>query len=181
VEDKTGGFAIWVTGLPGAGKSTIVRALVAQLTSQAVDVEVLESDILRQILTPRPQFDEEERQNFYRAMVFIGVLLTTHGVCVIFDATANRRAYRDEARKQISKFMEVFVACPLEVCIRRDPKGIYQKAREGAAKLVPGLQVPYEAPEHPDVTIRADVETPEASAQKIVSKLTEKNFIQRGF
>ena len=96
---------------------------------------------------------------------------------MIFDATANRRAYRDEARKQISRFLEVWVDCPLEVCIRRDPKGIYRKAREGAAAMVPGVQVDYEAPESPDVIVRGDQETPDAGARKIISKLLEEQFI----
>src|SRR5262249_31565144 len=106
--------------------------------------------------------------------------LTAHGVSVIFDATANRRAYRDEARKQISRFLEVFVDCPLEVCIRRDRKGTYRKAQEGTATIVPGLQVSYEAPEIRAVIIRGEVEAREAAAGRIVSKLVERKFIGAG-
>jgi len=180
VEHKPPAFAVWITGLPASGKSTIASALRDQLTSREIDVAVLESDTLRRILTPSPRYDEEERENFYRAMVYVGILLTEHGVPVIFDATANRRAYRDEAREQISRFLEVFVDCPLEVCIRRDRKGTYRKAQEGTATIVPGLQVPYEAPENADVIMRGDVETPEAAARKIVSKLLETKFIAAG-
>jgi len=176
VEPKTSAFAIWITGLPASGKSTIAAALCTQLASRAIDVAVLESDTLRRIFTPSPRYDEEERQNFYRALVYVGILLTAHGVPVIFDATANRRAYRDEARKQISRFLEVWVDCPLEVCIRRDPKGIYRKAKEGAASIVPGLQASYEPPEKPDVIVRSG-DTPEAGARTIISKLLEKEFI----
>jgi adenylylsulfate kinase len=140
-------FAVWVTDLPASGKSTIVAALTAQLTARGVDVAVLESDALRQILTPRPHYDEDERDTFYRQMVYLGALLTRHGVPVIFDATANRHIYRDRAQQQISKFLEVYVDCPLETCMARDSKGIYRKAREGAANTVPGLQAAYEPPE----------------------------------
>ena len=104
---------------------------------KGIDVAVLESDVLRRILTVRPQYDEQERETFYRQMVYVGTLLTQHGVPVIFDATANRRAYRDQARSQIPRFIEVYVNSPLEVCIARDPKGISEGPR-GRSDSVPG-------------------------------------------
>src|SRR5579859_6443270 len=110
-------FAIWMTGLPSSGKSTITRALVEQLKQQAVDVAVLESDALRTVITPHPSYSEEERDTFYSAMAFIGALLVTHGVPVIFDATANRHRYRDAARRAIARFIEVYVDSPLETCV----------------------------------------------------------------
>ena len=146
-------FALWVTGLPASGKSTITRAIVGELTSRAVDVAVLESDRLRLVLTPHPTYSDDERDTFYRSMVYIGSLLVAHGVPVIFDATANRRAYRTAARSAIERFLEVYVECPLEVCVTRDPKGIYRKARSGGAATVPGLQASYELPEQPDVVV----------------------------
>src|SRR5579862_9888474 len=99
-------FAVWITGLPASGKSTITANLAAQLQARGVDVAVLESDELRMIFTPRPHYDPEERDTFYRQMVYLGVLLNKHGVPIIFDATANRRVYRDSARQQIPKFVE---------------------------------------------------------------------------
>ena len=93
-------FAIWVTGLPASGKSTLVTSLKTQFEKRGIDVAVLESDVLRRIFTVRPQYDEQEREAFYRQMVYIGTLLTQHGVPVIFDATANRRRYRDQARSR---------------------------------------------------------------------------------
>jgi adenylylsulfate kinase len=85
---------------------------------------------------------------FYGSLAFIGRVLIEHGISVIFDATANRRSYRSRAREHISRFVEVFVDCPLEVCASRDPKGIYRMAREGKTSHVPGLQASYEPPEH---------------------------------
>lgn len=175
--DKAQAFAIWVTGLPASGKSTIVRALTSALASRKIDVAVLESDVLRSVLTPHPRYDEEERTTFYRQLVYVGVLLTKHGVPVIFDATANRRTYRDEAREQIPRFLEVYVECPLATCISRDPKGVYRAGREGKAAIVPGLQEPYEPPINADVVVRADSELPEMAAERIVSKLIEKHFV----
>jgi len=171
------GFAVWITGLPASGKSTIVASLTAQLAARGVDVAVLESDLLRQIFTPHPRYDEEERDNFYRQMAYVGILLTQHGVPVIFDATANRRIYRDRVRQQIAKFLEVYVDCPLTICISRDPKGIYRAARMGTANAVPGLQAVYEPPQEPDLVVRGDEEAPEVAAQRIVAKLVEKEYV----
>ena len=170
-------FAVWVTGLPASGKSTLVSSLKAQLADRGIDVAVLESDALRQILTVRPHYDEQGREAFYRQMVYIGALLTKHGVPVIFDATANQRRYRDAAREQIPRFMEVYVECPLEICIARDPKGIYRKAREGEANTVPGLQSAYEPPEQPEVVVDCLQERPEIAALRVITKLAEKSYI----
>ena len=102
-------FAVWITGLPASGKSTLVKVLKAQLAERGVNAAVLESDVLREIFTVEPRYDEQGREAFYRQMVYIGTLLTQHGVPVIFDATANRRSYRDQARKEIPHFIEVYV------------------------------------------------------------------------
>ena len=170
-------FAIWVTGLPASGKSTIVKALTRVLAARGVDVAVLESDVLRAVFTPDPRYDEEERNTFYRQLVYMGTLLAKHGVPVIFDATGSKRMYRDHAREQIPRFLEVYIECPLEVCMARDPKGIYRAGREGTATVVPGLQDPYESPVNPDVVVHGDSEAPETAAQRIVSKLIERNFV----
>jgi adenylylsulfate kinase len=173
----TNPFAVWVTGLPASGKSTLVAALKTQLAIRGVDVAVLESDVLREILTPHSRYDEEERELFYRQMTYIGTLLIEHGVPVIFDATANRQCYRNEARGKISQFLEVYVDCPLEVCIARDPKGIYRKGREGASETVPGLQAVYEPPESPDVVVHSDREAPEGGAHRVIAKLAARGYL----
>jgi adenylylsulfate kinase len=170
-------FAVWITGLPASGKSTIAAKLVAQLTARGVDVALLESDELRKIFTPRARYDAEERDTFYRQVVYVGVLLTRHGVPVVFDATANRRLYRCWAREQIPKFVEAYVECPLTTCIARDPKGIYRQAREGKATTVPGLQSAYEAPEKPEIVLYGDRGAPEDEARKVVTRLAELGYM----
>lgn len=151
------GWAVWITGLPASGKSTIARALQAKLEGMAGSVQVLESDALRKILTPHPHYTPEERETFYNAMIHIGVLLISNGVNVIFDATANRRRWRNGARERIPRFIEVYVNTPLEVCVKRDPKGIYKKASEGGASTVPGAQETYEPPKAPEVRVEGTV------------------------
>lgn len=170
-------FGVWITGFPASGKSTIAAKLRVQLNERGVDVAVLESDELRKIFTPSPRYDSEERDMFYRQMVYVGVLLMKHGVPVIFDATANRRVYREWARQEIPKFVEVYIDCPLATCMARDPKGIYRRGREGEAQAVPGLQAAYEAPENPEIVLRGDREAPDDAARRIVTKLAQMGCI----
>ena len=130
-------FGIWITGLPASGKSTIVKALRPQLEALDLTVEVLESDEVRRLLTPKATYTAEERDVFYRALAFTGQRLIEHGVTVVFDATASRQAYRDLARGMIPRFLEVAVECPLEVCMRRDPQS--QSAAFAVNARVPSL------------------------------------------
>jgi adenylylsulfate kinase len=167
---------VWVTGLPASGKSTLVTELVSQLGALGIQPAVLESDELRRVFTPHAHY-EDDRDVFYRQLTYVGVLLTRHGVPVIFDATANRRFYRDAARQEIPNFLEVYVACPLSTCVGRDPKGIYRKAREGTAIAVPGVQAVYEPPEAPEIIVDGGEENPEDAARRIVAELCEKQFV----
>jgi adenylylsulfate kinase len=171
-------FAVWITGLPASGKSTVADFLNTLLAKRGVDTAVLESDVLRKVFTPEARYGEVERDLFYRQMIFVGSILTRHGVPVIFDATANRRVYRDAARKEIPRFVEVFVDCPLEICMERDPKGIYRTTREGGTGSVPGIEVPYEPPQNPEIVVRGDRDDPATATRRIAAKLVEKGYLQ---
>jgi len=170
------GFAIWITGIPASGKSSITRELVGLLNKQGIVPAVLGSDDLRSILTPYPTFNPEERDRFYLQMARIGEMLCQQGIPVIFDATANRRTYRDHARSHIPSFLEVLVECPLELCRTRDPKGIYAAADQGKALSVPGIQTPFEQPLKPDIVIDGRTD-PRINAAFIVQKLKDRNDI----
>jgi adenylylsulfate kinase len=174
--EKQKGFAVWITGLPASGKSAVAAELARQMRDAGIRVVVLESDVMRKVFSTEPQYDERDREYFYGSLAFIGRVLVDEGIAVIFDATANRRVYRDRARKQIERFVEVFVDCPIEVCMQRDPKGIYRKAREGSATHVPGLQTPYEPPVNPDLVIRGDRDDPADSARRIMGLLEAKDI-----
>jgi adenylylsulfate kinase len=173
-------FAIWLTGLPASGKSTIVAALIPQLQSLGRPVEVLESDAVRLVLTPTPTYSREERDLFYRALAFMGARLAAHGVTVIFDATANRRAYRDFARSLIPQFIEVAVECPLELAMQRDYKGTYQRGRRGESSTVPGLQEPYDAPANPEVRIDTTKISATEAAEMILKMVKGKFLLHIG-
>jgi adenylylsulfate kinase len=167
-------FAIWLTGLPASGKSTIVAELKPQLEALGLVVEVLESDEVRRVLTPTATYSDAERDLFYRALVFTGQKLVSHGVAVVFDATASRRAYRDFARSVIPRFIEVSVECPLATCMERDKKGTYLKGRRGDSLTVPGLQSPYEAPTKPDLRIDSTTATSSDAARQILDLVKAK-------
>lgn len=170
-------FAVWLTGLPASGKSTIARELATQLEALGYTVEVLESDAVRQALTPHPTYSREERDLFYRALAFMGARLVAHGVTVIFDATASKRAYRDFARSLIPKFIEVAVECPLGLAMERDYKGTYQRGQRGESSTVPGLQDPYEAPLNPELRLDTTKISAKEAARKVVNLvMTKKTF-----
>lgn len=161
-------FAVWLTGLSGSGKSAIARELVRLLHERGMDVAVLESDVMRTQLTPFPRYDDAERDFFYGALADIGAAVVAKGRPVLFDATANRRRYREAARSRIGRFCEVYVDTPLEVCRARDPKGLYRKP--GIATL-PGAQVPYEPPLAPELVVHGDRGAPADSAARILAQL----------
>ena len=166
------GFAVWITGIPASGKSSIARELVKKLALRGVSAVVLESDEMRTILTPVPTYDEKERDAFYRSLAQIGGVITRNGVPVIFDATAHKRAYREFARSLIPHFVEAYVKCPLEICMKRDPKGIYARAAAGKTGTVPGIQATYEPPHNPDITMDGR-NPPETSADAVVNTLKQ--------
>ncbi len=171
------GFAIWITGLPASGKSTIARGLKPQIEASGMTVEVLESDEVRRMLTPEATYSQAERDLFYRALALMGAKLVAHGVTVIFDATASRREYRDFARALIPRFIEVAVECPLETCMQRDYKGTYQRGQRGESSTVPGLQEPYEAPLRPDLIIDTTKMQVDAAVKPILALVKERMLL----
>ncbi len=177
------GWCVWVTGLPGSGKSVVSKALIRLLEQKGIRAQLLSSDALRKVLTPKPTYTLEERDIVYSTLVYIAELLTRNGVNVVIDATGNLRRYRENARWHIPKFIEAYLECPLEVCMQREskrrkthhaPKQIYTRALEGKAPTVPGVGQPYEPPTNPEITIDATKHTPEQAAEKILETLTKK-------
>jgi len=172
-------FAVWLTGLPASGKSTVARALAAELSGKGIRAAILESDAVRREITPNANYYDAERDAFYATVAFLARVLVMHGVPVIVDATANRRTYRDRARAAIPRFVEAHIRCPLAVCQARDPKGIYRGGAEGTTKNVPGVSAPYEPPLLPEVVVDGERDDPAVAAHRIVSALEEKGFLPR--
>jgi adenylylsulfate kinase len=170
-------FAVWLTGLSGSGKSAIARELLARLHARGLRAAVLESDVLRTQLTPHPRYDEAERDFFYGALARLGAELVAGGRPVIFDATANRRRYRDAARSAIARFAEVYVDTPLEVCRARDVKGLNRAAQAGGSTTLPGAQAPYEAPAAPELVVHGERGSPGECAEAVLAWLRARGWI----
>ena len=171
-------FCLWITGLPGSGKSTIGRELEQILIESGIKVITLSLDQIRKILTPEPEYTDQERELVYRSLVLMAQLMVEHSdKNVIIDATANRRRFRDLARQLIPEFAEVYVKCPLEICQARETsrngqnveKNLYKKAKADQLEgKLPGVSTSYEAPEDPEVQVLSNRLRPHESAKIIM-------------
>jgi adenylylsulfate kinase len=152
-------IVIWLTGIPGSGKSTLTE----ETKKRHPDFIVLRMDDIRKIVTPEPTYSAEERDMAYRCLVYTASALVKNGHSVIIDATGNLRKWRDMARQLIPRYGEVYLKCPVELCMLRErerlqthgaPRDIYKKGEAGWP--VPGISAPYEEPLNPELLIEAD-------------------------
>lgn len=171
------GVTVWLTGLPSSGKSTLANLLAERLKRLGYPVEVLDGDEVRQRLTRGLGFSKEDRDENIRRISYVAKLLTKSGVVAITAAISPYRAVRDEARKEIGRFVEVYVKCPLEVCIARDLKGLYRRALAGEIPNFTGLSDPYEKPLNPELVVETDQEGPEASVKRILARLEDLDYL----
>jgi adenylyl-sulfate kinase len=171
------GFTIWFTGLSGSGKSTLAREVEGALLERGLKVEVLDGDVVRMNLSKGLGFSKEDRDINIRRIGFVCNLLTRNDVVAIAAAISPYRAIRDENRRLIGRFVEVYCKCPLEICESRDTKGLYKMARAGEIKNFTGISDPYEEPEKPEVVVHTDKETVQESAGKILRALQLISYI----
>ena len=167
------GRVIWLTGLSGAGKTTISNRLAAYLVRNDNGVEVLDGDQLRKGLSADLGFSEDDRVEHNRRVVFLAKMLVGNGIDVIVALVSPYRESRQMARREFDLFTEVYVKCSLSECIRRDPKGLYAKALAGEIDDMTGLQSPYEAPVGAEVVVDTELEDPEQSVRRILAYLGE--------
>jgi adenylylsulfate kinase len=175
------GFTLWLTGLSGAGKTTLTEKLVPDLRARGVRVEVLDGDEVRANLSKGLGFSKEDRDTNIRRIGYVSRLLARNGVGVITAAISPYREVRDEVRRLVegegAAFIEVFVKCPIDVLTGRDVKGLYKKALAGEIKEFTGVSDPYEEPFAPEVTVETDVESVETSASKIILELQQRALV----
>jgi adenylylsulfate kinase len=169
--DNQRGFTLWFTGLSGAGKTTIAEIVEKELRERGRRVEVLDGDIVRTNLSKGLGFSREDRNVNVLRIGFVANLLTRNGVAVIVSAISPYKEARDQVRRRIIDFVEVFVDVPLEVAAERDVKGLYEKAFAGEIKNFTGVSDPYEPPAAPDLVLKTDQEEPHESARKVIEKL----------
>jgi len=171
------GIAIWITGLPGSGKSTVADAL----KKAHPEFIILRMDEMRKVVTPEPTYSDSEREMVYRSLVYLAKMLTELGHNVIIDATGNLRKWRQLARQLMPRYAEVYLKCPIEICMERElqrretheaPENIYKKGAAGWP--VPGAGAPYEEPLNPEIVIDAaktPIEKIIAMAESVIAKL----------
>ena len=167
------GYTIWFTGLSGSGKTTIAEELAKVLRENHVDVVLLDGDIVRQNLSKDLGYTKEERDIHITRVANVCYLIGTNDVLNIACVLSPTRKIRRYARNKIKNFIEVYVKCHIETCIKRDVKGHYKKAKEGKLKNFVGIDIQYEEPEKPEIIINTDKESIKEGVDKILDFLTE--------
>jgi adenylylsulfate kinase len=167
------GLVIWLTGLSGAGKTTLARSISNHLKAAGLRVELLDGDEMRENLSRGLGFSKEDRETNIRRIGFVARLLARNGVAVLGAAISPYQQSRDDVRNAIEaddiRFVEVFVRCPLNELIQRDVKGLYAKALTGEIKHFTGISDPYEEPLSPEIIVDSSEESIEESASKVLS------------
>lgn len=171
------GFTVWFTGLSGSGKSTIGRLVAEELRRRGLKVELLAGSEFRRNISIGLGFTREDRILNVRRIGYVAKLLTRNGVAVITTAVSPYREAREECRREIGNFVEVFVDCPLEECEARDTQGLYRRAREGVIEDVTGISDPYEPPIYPEVVLRSAEEPPADLAAQVIRYLETRKLI----
>jgi adenylyl-sulfate kinase len=177
---REGGFTLWFTGLSGSGKTTIAHLVGPVIEERGPIVEYLDGDTVRTHLSKGLGFSKEDRDANIERIGWVAARLTRHGAAVIASAIspyAEARRHARELVEEFGTFVEVFVDVSVEEATRRDTKGLYEKALRGEIKGFTGVDDPYERPDEPDIRIDSDNESPEESAERIVSLLEERGLI----
>jgi adenylylsulfate kinase len=175
--NKHQGFTVWFTGLPCCGKTTIADQVAIVLKKKDYTVERLDGDVVRQGLTSDLGFSKKDRDENIRRVTFVAKMLTRNNVIVLATFVSPFREQRRNARKEIERFVEVYVRCPVEICMKRDVKGMYQRALEGKIKHFTGVDDPYEEPELPELILNTDTESPEESVKKVLQIVEKLGYI----
>jgi len=165
------GFCLWFTGLPSSGKTSIAQALLPLLRERGWNVELLDGDEVRRGLSADLGFDRTARETHARRVTFVAKVLARNGAIPIVALISPYAASRAFARSEIGRFVEIYVATPLDVCEQRDVKGLYKKARQGLVKEMTGIDDPYEVPEHPDIRVETQGRTPRETAVLVLAEL----------
>ncbi len=172
-------FTLWFTGLSGSGKSTLSARVAAELRARGEKVEVLDGDEVRAHLSKGLTFSKDDRDTNVHRIGYVCHLLTRNGVWAISAAISPYRNVRDDNRKLIGNFIEIYVQCSIEKLAERDVKGLYKKALAGEIPHFSGVSDPYEPPLNPEVSVSSETETVDQSLAKILGYLESKGIIAK--
>lgn len=174
-------FTIWFTGLSGSGKTTLSRKIYLELKKRGLKTELLDGDIIRTNFSQELGFTKRERDINVKRIGFLSWLLNKHGIISVVAAIAPYAETRNINRLLIPNYIEVFCNCPVEEAEKRDPKGLYARARRGEIPHFTGISDPYEPPKNPEVVCYTARESIEESVQKILDYLIAREFIPREY
>jgi adenylylsulfate kinase len=169
-------LAIWITGLPASGKSTIAGLVQNHFKSKNIPVIILDGDEIRKTLSKDLGFSPEDRKEHNRRVIEIVKLLVKNEITAIIPLISPYRETREAARKEIPNFVEVYTKASLDTCIKRDPKGLYKKAQKGDISNMTGISSPYEEPQNPEIILDTEKSTPKECLDKIISYLEKSVF-----
>lgn len=174
---KHQGFTIWFTGLPCCGKTTIANQVAVILKQRSYLVEQLDGDIIRQNFSSDLSFSKKDRDENIKRATFLAKMLSRNNIVVLASFVSPYRKQRRRARKEIKNFVEVYVRCPVKICMKRDVKGMYKKALEGKIQHFTGVNDPYEEPENPELIVDTDIESVQESVEKVLQKIEELGYL----
>ena len=167
---------IWLTGIPGSGKTTLALELQKHYEKKGSPIEILDGDEIRKTLSKDLEFSPEDRKKHNRRVIFVAKILAKNGVTTIIPLISPYRETRANARKEIPNFVEVWVKASVDECKKRDPKGLYKKAMAGEIKNLTGLQAPYEEPQNPELVLDTEKHSIEESVELITSTLDKLGY-----
>ena len=171
------GFVVWLTGLPGSGKTTIAQRLIRELKKRNLKVELFDGDEVRRNLSKGLGFSKEDRDTHNKRIIYVCKLLTRNGVNAIVSLISPYRSTRAYARKNLPNFVETYLKCSIEECIKRDPKGLYKRALAGEITNMTGIQDPYEEPLKPDILLDTEKDSSSNNVHSIIKKLKKLGYI----
>lgn len=175
---SSGGFTLWFTGLPCAGKTTLAAEVGLELRRRGCRVEVLDADALRTTVCKGLGFDRKDRDENVARIGWICTMLSRHGVVSVAAVVSPYADAREQLRKTIPGFVEIYVKTPLSVCIKRDVKGMYAQAMAGKLSHFTGIDDPYEEPLHPEVVIETERSSVSECVQSIIEWLERENLLK---
>jgi adenylylsulfate kinase len=172
------GFVAWIEGIPGSGKSTLSRLVSQRLRAAGYRVEVLDGDDARAMFSPELGYSRKDREFHARRVSYVARLLARNGVAVLVAMITPYETSRQAARAVASDhFSEIWLDCPVAVCRKRDPKGVYKRSGEGNLKKLTGVDDPFEEPLNPDLRIDTSTDPPEVGAEAILGHLGKRGFL----